>query len=282
MVLDLLRVAACACLLALPTGAALAADLKPATVAAFDRYVRIAEARMATEVGDPRRFLIIDTDSEAARKARLAELRAGRISIERLEAREGGRPIDIPDGLVHHWVGIIFVPGATAATAVALLKDYERHDEVYQPAVQRSTVLSQDGDSLRVFLRFFMKKVLAVTLNTDHDARFTTISPTRAYSRIVSTRIQEVADAGTATEHELPVGHDGGYLWRINSYWRFDERDGGVYIQCESVSLSRGIPLGFGWIVGPFVTSIPRESLTFTLETTRKVLAAGVPPGPAR
>ena len=237
---------------------------------------------MATEVGDSRRFLIIDTDSEAARKARLAELRAGRISIERLEAREGGRPIDIPDGLVHHWVGIIFVPGATAATAVALLKDYERHDEVYQPAVQRSTVLSQDGDSLRVFLRFFMKKVLAVTLNTDHDARFTTISPTRAYSRIVSTRIQEVADAGTATEHELPVGHDGGYLWRINSYWRFDERDGGVYIQCESVSLSRGIPLGFGWIVGPVVTSIPRESLTFTLETTRKVLAAGVPPGPAR
>ncbi len=75
----------------------------------------------------------------------------------------------------------------------------------------------------------------------------------------------------------MPVGRDGGFLWRINSYWRFDERDGGVYVQCESVSLSRGIPLGFGWLVGPFVTSIPRESLTFTLETTRKVLAAGVP-----
>ena len=68
---------------------------------------------MATEVADPRRFLIIDTDTEAARKARLAELRAGRISIERLEAKEGGRTIDIPDGLVHHWVGIIFVPGGT-------------------------------------------------------------------------------------------------------------------------------------------------------------------------
>ena len=279
MVLGLLRVAACASLMALPAGTALAADLKPATVAAFDRYVRIAEARMATEVADPRRFLIIDTDTEAARKARLAELRAGRISIERLEAREGGKTIDIPDGLVHHWVGIIFVPGGTAATAVGLLRDYERHDEVFKPAVQRSAVLSQDGDSLRVFLRFFMKKVLAVTLNTDHDARFTTVSPARAYSRIVSTRIQEVADAGTAAEHELPVGHDGGFLWRINSYWRFDERDGGVYIQCESISLSRGIPLGFGWIVGPFVTSIPRESLTFTLETTRKVLAAGTPPG---
>ena len=282
MVLGFLRVAAAACLLALPAGAALAADLKPATVAAFDRYVSIAEARIAAEVGDPRRFLIIDTGTEAARTARLAALHAGRVSIERLEAREGSRTIDVPDGLIHHWVGIIFVPGGTASGAVALLKDYERHAEVYQPAVQRSRVLSQDGDSLRVFLRFFMKKVLAVTLNTDHDARFTTLSPSRAYSRIVSTRIQEVADAGTAAEHELPVGHDGGFLWRINSYWRFDERDGGVFIQCESISLSRGIPVGFGWIVGPFVTGIPRESLTFTLETTRKVLAAGAPPSAVR
>jgi hypothetical protein len=171
----------------------------------------------------------------------------------------------------------VFVPGGTTADAVALLKDYDRHHEIFQPAVQRSRVLSQDGDAFSVYLRFFMKKVLAVTLNSDHDARFTTVSPQRVHSRIVSTRIQEVKEAGTASEHELPVGRDGGFLWRINSYWRFDERDGGVYVQCESVSLSRGIPLGFGWLIGPFVTSIPRESLTFTLETTRKVLMAGVP-----
>ena len=215
MVLDLPRVVACACLLALPTGAALAADLKPATVAAFDRYVRIAEARMATEVADPRRFLIIDTDTEAARKARLAELRAGRISIERLAAREGGKTIDIPDGLVHHWVGIIFVPGGTAATAVALLRDYERHDEVYKPAVQRSAVLSQDGDSLRVFLRFFMKKVLAVTLNTDHDARFTTISPAprlqpdcqHAHSGSGRRRHRRRARVAGRARWRLPVAH---------------------------------------------------------------------------
>ena len=279
MVLGLRRVATGVCLLALAPGPALAAELKPATVAAFDRYVRVAEARMAAELADERRFLVIDTDTAAARMVRMADLSAGRLSIERLKARDGGKAIDIPDGLVHHWLGIVFVPGGTAAGAVALLSDYERHDDIYRPAVQRSAVLSNDGGSIRVFLRFFMKKVLAVTLNTDHDARFTTISPARAYSRIVSTRVQEVADAGTAAERELPVGHDGGYLWRINSYWRFDERDGGVYIQCESISLSRGIPLGLGWIVGPFVTSIPRESLTFTLETTRKVLAAAVPPG---
>ena len=71
------------------------------------------------------------------------------------------------------------------------------------------------------------------------------------------------------------IGNDGGYLWRLNTYWRLLARDGGLYIHCESVSLSRGIPIGFGWIVGPFVTSIPRESLTFTLETTRKRLERG-------
>jgi len=263
-------------LLALTSGSASAAELKPATVAAFDRYVRAAEARMSAELADERRFLIIDTDGEEKRSTRLAELRAGRVSIDRLEARESGKPIDVPDGLAHHWAGIIFIPGGTAAAAVNLLRDYDRHDEVFQPAVQRSRILSQNGDTLRVFLRFFMKRVIAVTLNSDHEARFTTLSAQRAHSRIVSTRIQEVENPDTAQERELPIGNDGGFLWRINSYWRFDERDSGVYVQCESISLSRGIPVGLGWIVGPFVTSIPRESLTFTLETTRKVLATGV------
>jgi hypothetical protein len=167
----------------------------------------------------------------------------------------------------------VFVPGGTAAAAVALLQDYNRHAEIYRPNVAQSRVIERSGDEFRVFLRFFMKKVISVTVNSDHLARFTTVNATRAYSRIVSTRVQEVQHVGSSDERELPVGQDGGYLWRINSYWRFLERDGGVYVQCESVSLSRGIPFGLGWVVGPFVTSIPRESLTFTLETTRKVLA---------
>jgi hypothetical protein len=251
----------------------LAAELKPATVAAFERYVRATEARIDAEVRDEGRFLYIDTLAETERRARAAELAAGKLVIERLRTREGGEVIDAPDGLIHHWLGVVFVPGGTAATAVALLQDYDRHAEIYRPNVAQSRVLARDGDEFRVFLRFFMKKVISVTVNSDHLARFTRVSDTRAYSRVVSTRVQEVAHAGTKEERELPVGRDGGYLWRINSYWRFLERDGGVYVQCESVTLSRGIPFGLAWVVGPFVTSIPRESLTFTLETTRTVLA---------
>jgi len=119
--------------------------------------------------------------------------------------------------------------------------------------------------------------VITVVVNSDHVAYFTRHDAMRAQSRIYSTRIAEVEDPDTPQERERPVGHDGGYLWRLNSYWRFLQRDGGVYLQCESISLTRGIPLGLGWIVRPFVTSIPRESLEFTLETTRKTLQATAP-----
>jgi len=123
-----------------------------------------------------------------------------------------------------------------------------------------------------MFLRFSMTKVITVVVNTEHDAQFYRDGPGRARSRIYSTRIAQVENAGTPNERELPVGRDGGYLWRLNTYWRLLQRDGGVYVQCESISLTRGIPFGFAWMIRPFVTSIPRESLEFTLNTTRTTL----------
>jgi len=124
-----------------------------------------------------------------------------------------------------------------------------------------------------MFLRFSMTKVITVVVNTEHDAQFYRDGPDRARSRIYSTRISQVENAGQPDERELPVGRDGGYLWRLNTYWRVLQRDGGTYVQCESISLTRGIPFGVGWLIQPFVTSIPRESLEFTLNTTRTTLA---------
>lgn len=248
-------------------GASAAADLQPATVAAFNRYVAASEAQRAA---DPS-FLVIDGDNAEARRKR-DSVRNGTFLIERLFTREAGREIEIPNGLVHHWVGVVFVPSGTVDQALALLQDYNRHAQIYAPNVAASRLLARDGDTFKVYLRFFMKKVLTVVVNSEHEARFTRDSPTQARSRIVSTRIAEVEHQGTPQEREKPVGRDGGYMWRLNSYWRLVERDGGVYIQCESISLSRGIPFGLAWMIGPFVTSIPRETLTFTLETTRKAL----------
>ena len=249
-----------------------AADLQPRTVAAFDRYVRVTEGQMTP---DP--FLRIDGLPEAERREILGGLLRGELHIERLSTREAGTPIDVPGGLIHHWLGAVFVPGVGLNQALDLLQDYDRHAEIYRPNVARSKLLSRSGDVFRVDLRFYMKKVIAVVVNTENEARFTRSGPDRAQSRIYSLRVAEVEDADTPQEREKPVGHDDGFLWRLYTYWRFLERDNGTYVQCEAISLTRGIPFALGWLIGPFVTSIPRESLVFTLETTRKTLASRRP-----
>jgi hypothetical protein len=245
-----------------------AAELQPKTVQAFDRYVRLTEARLASDAP----FLWIDSVAEPRRREALAAVHRNELAIERLTTRDGRREIDVPDGMIHHWIGTAFVPSATVDDAIALLQDYNNHQRVYAPIVAGSKLLSRDGDRIRLYLRFVMKQVITVTLNSEHEAQFRRPAPGRAEVWIHSTRIAEVADPGKPTEKEKPVGDDSGYLWRLNTYWRLLARDGGVYVQCESVSLSRGIPVGLGWLIGSYVTSIPRESLTFTLETTRKNL----------
>jgi len=252
-----------------------AAELKPATVAAFDRYERVAEAAIASDVSAEGRFLRMGSADPVRQPDIEARLRRGEVVVEGLHATEGGKRLEIPSGMVHHWVGAVFVPGVHVDQAVALLRDYDRHAQVYRPALERSSVLETNGDRLRIFLRLFMKKVIAVTVNTESVAEFAPYGIDRVASSIRSTRIAEVEDAGQAGEREKPVGRDGGYLWRLNTYWRFLERGGGTYIECESITLTRDIPLGFGWLVGPFVTSIPRETLTFTLDTTRRTLLDG-------
>ena len=250
----------------LPAPAA-AADLSTRTALNFDRYVRLTESRL-----DRGAFLWIDSLPASQQHARRDELRHALI-IEKQKTLDGGSEIDVPDGIVHHWLGLAFVPGATIDQALALLQDYNAHAQIYQPAVARSRLIARSGDTFRFYLRFLMKNVITVVVNSEHEARFMRPAPDRAEGRIHSTRIAEVEDAGTPDEHELPVGHDRGYLWRLNTYWRLLARDGGVYLQCESVSLTRGIPLGLGWAILPFVTDIPRESLTFTMEATRDRLA---------
>ncbi|HSL23599.1 MAG TPA: hypothetical protein VK886_18860 [Vicinamibacterales bacterium] len=248
------------------------ATLKPRTAAVFDKYVSLSEARMDAEIRSGTPFIWAEGLPASRLREVEARLRRGEVVVERLRTREGGRGIDPPDGIIHHWVGVVFVPGVTADAAVALMQDYDRHSRIFQPNVVDSRTLSRDGQRFRLFLRFYMKKVLAVTLNTESEAEFVRLGEGRAYSRIRSTRVAEVADAGTSKEHEKPVGNDNGFMWRLNTYWRFLERDEGTYVQCESITLSRDIPFGLGWIIRPFITEVPKDSLTFTLGRTRRQL----------
>ena len=211
-----------------PASSGTAADLRPRTVAAFDRYAAETERQREPSLTDNSQFLWIEAQRAADRTVSLEQLRAGAFVIERLTTTADGKTIEVPDGIIHHWLGAVFVPDASLDQAIALLQDYDHHAQIYAPAVNRSKVLARDGDSFRVLLRFFMKKVLTVVVDGEHQARFTRLGPDRAHGRVVSTRLNEVEDPDTPKERQTPVGRDGGYLWRINCYWRFFERDGGT------------------------------------------------------
>lgn len=243
--------------------------LKPPTLEAFERYVRLTEARNAEDLHKGEIFLRPDALPEEERAAAYAALRRGDVRIERLETRDAGKAIHCPSGLVHHWVGVVYIPGATLEETLRVLEDYDHHAGYYAPNVQRSKVLSHEGGKFRAFLRFRRKKIVTVVLNTEHEVHYSRMDLTHAASRSTATRIAEVENAGEREEREKTPGEDSGYLWRMETWWRMVERDGGTYVQCESVSLTRSIPAGLRWLVGPFVNSIPRESLTFTLMATR-------------
>jgi hypothetical protein len=254
------------------------AELRSETLDAFNRYVRVTERRMDAEVRGAAAFLWADRLPAAERQQVHRRLAHGEIVVGRLASNEAGRKIEAPGGLIHHWVGTVFVPHATVARAVSLMQGYEHYQELYAPNVRRSRTLERDGDHFRVYLQLFVKKIIGVVLNSEYDVRYSHVNSSRVHVRSYSTRIAEVQDSGTPAEAEAPVGKDSGYLWRFNNYCSLEERGGGTFVQCESLSLSRGIPPGLGWVVGPFVTSIPRESLEFTLDRMRTGLTAGSRP----
>jgi hypothetical protein len=253
----------------------LSVELKPRTLEAFQRYVQATEARIQEELARPDEFLYIDGLREPRRSQVRAALQRGEIYMERLKTLDAsGREMRAPDALIHHWVGAVFVPGASLGQTLELVQDYDHHQDIYKPEVVRSRLLERDGNDFKIFYRLRKKKVITVTLNTEHDVRYFPVDATHCYSRSYSTRIGEVKDADKPDEREKPVGNDGGFLWRIDSYWRFVERDGGVYVECESISLTRDIPTGLGWLIRPFITGIPRESLQMTMGSTRAALLA--------
>jgi len=174
--------------------------------------------------------------------------------------------------MIHHWTGVVFIPEAKVEDVLGVLEDYDRHAVYYAPDVERSKLESRDGDHFRVFLRFRRHKVITVVLDTEHQVQYFHDAPGKAYSRSSAVRIAEVENAGKSDEREKAPGDDGGFMWRMETWWRMEQRDGGVYVQSEVASLTRDIPTGLGWMIKPFITGIPRESLTFTLQATRKAV----------
>ena len=244
------------------------ADLKPAALAAFERYVTLTEARMAGEMSGASPFLWIDRQAEG-RQTLLAKLKLGEVVSARLQTRDGKAEIDVPDGLIHHWVGTVLLPGATMDRVMAFVKDYPQYPARFTPMIQRAQVLKQSPNHFDVTMRTWAKKVLTVVIDADYGIDYRTLRPTSVVTKSVASNIYEVADPGTPGERRTPADRGQGFLWRLNTYCWFDERPEGVYEQCESISLTRDVPFGLGWMIKPFITSIPRETMEFTLGKVR-------------
>lgn len=236
-------------------------------LAGFDQYVSRVEARLDAQHRSGGRFL---TPLPAQ-----SSLAGGNIALEHLTP-DGGE--ELPGALLHHWRGTAFVPGATAAQFEALLRDFPAYPRVFAPQVVRASVLP-DGE---VKMRVVQTHVITVVLDTTYAVTFGARDPLHRYSASRSTHVAEIENAGTPRERALSPAEAHGFLWRLNTYWSWEQRDGGLYLQVETVSLTRGIPAGLGWAVRPFIESVPRESLAFTLHAASNALRREAETGRAR
>ena len=253
-----MRAVALALLAAIPVQAAV---LEPRTLQAFDRYV----AGVDSSQQGRKEFLWADESQPRARRAQ-----AGEVVIEKLGSKA---ETAVPDGLVHDWIGTTFLPGATLAKTLALVQDYNHHKEYYKPEVLDSRLLARDGNDFRIYLRLLKKKVITVVLDTEHEVHYVPVDRTRWRSVSSTTKIAEVENPGKPNERELPPGTGNGFLWKLVSYWRFEERDGGTWVECRAISLTRDVPTGLGWMINPIVQNLPRQSLESTLQELRAAVS---------
>jgi hypothetical protein len=225
-------------------------------------YVSALDARY-TAAGAAGAFFVHDG---AGPQGWRQSVRGGSVSVVRMNAPA------VPDGKIHHWVAAAFVPGISLEAFVARLKRQAGHESDLYEDVVASRLLARDGDRVRVFMKLRRTTIITMTYNTEHAVEYRTLGNARASARSVATKIAELGDAGTEREREKPQGTDNGFLWRLNAYWRYEAVDGGVLVECESVSLSRPVPL----LVRPLANSIIDRVAGESLERTLRGLRAGI------
>ena len=225
--------------------------LKPETLAAWSEYIQATNARLERDVREQNSFLLIDRDPGLS-----ARLRGGAIVIS--PAGNNGHTA-VPHGIVTDWVGDVFVPNAKIGDVVAQLNDYDRYGQFFNPTVADAHLLSHAGDEYN-FSMVLRQKVLFVTpvLDGDYKLQITKLDQRRWYTVSYTTRLQDVENYGEPGQRKLPPDQGHGYIWRIYNITRFEECDGGVYIEIDAVALSRDVPAGLHWLIDPVLRHLPR------------------------
>jgi hypothetical protein len=212
-----------------------AAELKPETVTAFDRYVKLTEEGFAKNQGFEN-FLWLDHHPTEKTMVWLQQS-----VVAPMRTLDHGAEIEVPGGVIQHWMGAAYLENATLEKVRDVVLNYNDYKTFFKNEVMDSKQIKRDGEQFDAFVRFYKKQVSAVVLNVNLTARYTLIDPTRLYIASHSTHIGEVEHPKNKKklDQERDPEDASGYLWRLNMYWRIFQADNGAYVELEVLSLAR-------------------------------------------
>jgi hypothetical protein len=241
-----------------------ATELKQATLQAWDTYVQTIDTTVDQRATGSSPFLWVDETPDSLRR-----VRSGEFVVTNHDPRK------VPQGLIHHWFGAMFVPNVTIDGVLNVLDNYDRYSDFYKPLVVKAAVLDRTDSDEKVNV-VMVQTAFSVTaaVDTDSDVHIVRLSPDKVYIVSKAVRVAEIADFGKPSEHPFPEDQRPGYVWRTLDVTRLEQRDGGVYVEMETVALSRGIPIEFRWIIKPVTDSLPRKIMLDTLKATQDAVNA--------
>lgn len=244
-------------------GAAPPVEVPADAEASFARYLTVAAAYRNAQLADAEVFLDLPrvADDELRQRAR-----RGEVAIRSIELDGVGDDAEPPGALVHHWIGTTFVAGVTLQRVLDVVRDFNDYPRVFDPEVDAVRLLQEPRDGVaRVYMRFRKVKVITTVIDTEQLIHYSEPAPDRAFTTAWATLVRQVDNAGEPDERQLADGD--GLLWRLFASWRYLEADGGVWIENESIMLTRkpGFPMGL--IVQPMLKAGPREGVEFALRS---------------
>jgi len=242
-----------------------AIELQLGALKAWDDYIHNADASMQFRLDGQRPFLWTDESVDQR-----ASVQRGEIVVAPFAGRGTH---SVANGLIHDWIGAVFIPDATVQDLLAVVRDYDRYREFYKPVVADSKVLAC-GETDQRFSMVWQSRVLFVNaaVQGQYEAHDFAVDGRRGYSIVNTTQVREIRDYGQNSEYLLPPGQGNGFIWRLHSIARYEERDGGVYFELEAIALTRNIPTALRWVVNPVVNHLSINSLTASLRETREAV----------
>jgi hypothetical protein len=241
------------------------AELNQQTLASWNDFIEDARLDMQKRLTGKAPFLWVDGDP-----MRRQQLNSGEVIISPFGKRN---PVSIPHGLVHHWIGAVFIPSATIQDLSRVVGDYGRYSEIYRPTLIKAELLDS-SDNEQKFSIVWVQRVLLVTaaFYTELDSNYFALNSRQGYMTFFTTRVQQIQNYGEKDEQKLALGEGSGYLWRLVSFARFEERDGGLYLELEVIGLSKDLPGSLRFLLEPVIDHVPRQALATKLDQTRQAI----------